>query len=236
MTTTAEIATVPQINVIKGLSNAIWGSEWIVLDEYGDSEGVVDRDVANRLIEALHQVKKLPLTKLDDGQKLDALSSIMAGQPVTLPAPPLDVVVDLRVALPAWERFEIADSNGGSTKEDVTTTKKQRALKPIEHGTRKGFQAHMRRGETPCEPCRQGNRDYANRIRLAQPPEDQSVPQKLANSARPEVQPVSPNGLGKLVEAHLILMPRTPEEPFPPRTREIWLMIAQVIAEDWPTS
>lgn len=277
MTTTAQIATVPQINVIKGLSSAIWDSEWIVLDEYGDTEGVVDRDVANKLVEALYQIKnKLPIGQMDDAQKLDALAKVLAGEALPEPEParyiaqgPISVVENLLrdsplpVSAPS-EMVEEPETVRGipretEPKEEATETyRKQRTLLPIKHGTRTGFQAHMRRGDPPCEDCRQANRDYANDLRLRRKPDLKPRGSARANGARPKVEkpatkaetapstrvdsarstarpePVSNGGLSKLRQALLILLPAV-DEPFPDRSREIWLNIATVIAEDWPS-
>lgn len=37
--------------------------------------------------------------------------------------------------------------------------------KPINHGTHGGYQAHLYRKQTPCEPCRQANADEQRRRR-----------------------------------------------------------------------
>lgn len=251
MTTTAEIATVPQIKVIKGLSNAIWGSEWIVLDEYGDSEGVVDRDVANKLVEVLHQFKKLPLDQLDDGEKLDALTSIMAGQPIPLTLPgssPLpDVIVDLPAALPAWERFEIADS-ADPTKEDTTDTKtrKPRDLIPIDHGTNRGAQAHQRRGIPMCEPCRQAKSEYQRQLNAMRSGSGLPVPKrpvkrrakasKSSSVALAPVQPAASNGHDQLLEGLIGLLPAT-HETFTEAAKARWAAFARLTLDIvWPNS
>ena len=39
------------------------------------------------------------------------------------------------------------------------------ALKPIVHGTNAGWQAHIRRGETPCDECRHAHNRYHNAVR-----------------------------------------------------------------------
>lgn len=36
----------------------------------------------------------------------------------------------------------------------VAAREARRKLKPIDHGTNAGWQAHYRRKENPCEPCR----------------------------------------------------------------------------------
>jgi len=33
-------------------------------------------------------------------------------------------------------------------------------MRDFKHGTRAGFQTHYRRGDTPCDECRQADRDY----------------------------------------------------------------------------
>lgn len=37
------------------------------------------------------------------------------------------------------------------------------------HGTYGGYQRHIRRSETPCEPCKQANRTYMIRYRSSHP-------------------------------------------------------------------
>jgi len=37
--------------------------------------------------------------------------------------------------------------------------------KPIQHGTIGGYNAHFRRGTSPCQPCRRAARDYQRRRR-----------------------------------------------------------------------
>jgi hypothetical protein len=49
----------------------------------------------------------------------------------------------------------------------VPVPRKPRALKPIEHGTAPGYQAHVRRGEEPCEPCKAAHRADNATYRLA---------------------------------------------------------------------
>lgn len=279
MTTTAEIATVPQINVIKGLSNSIWGSEWIVLDEYGDSDGVVDRVMAGNLIVALNEVKRLPLTQLDDGQKLEALTKALAGDTldefrVVAPQEPeaeppveklIDDILDVGppIAAPAWERFEIADS-ADSTKEDTTdtTTKKQRALKPIEHGTPNGYANHRQRGEEACDACKAAIAKYSRerdaKKRAGSRPQATPKPKKAAakraatpkarsngarNSAQVEVaEPQSIDDwdsrfydivIGGLVK----MLPTGPTDHFPAENQDKWLRFATaVLPLVWPNS
>lgn len=80
--TATPVAHTAQTNNIKALSQQIWGSEWIILDEYGDTDGKLDRELAVELIDALHDVRKLPIDQLDDGQKLDALAKVLAGEAI----------------------------------------------------------------------------------------------------------------------------------------------------------
>lgn len=51
--------------------------------------------------------------------------------------------------------FVIPDSQ---PEEETLATRKPLTLKPIEHGTARGYGAHRRRGEPPCDECKEGKR------------------------------------------------------------------------------
>lgn len=271
MTTATEVAHTAQTNVIKALSQQIWGSEWIILDEYGDSNGNVDRTLAAKLIDALHDVRKLPIDQLDDAQKLDALAKVLAGEALPeaynpQPAveaqvqPVVEAAVDLGEPFPrpAWQRLDQEDEPD-PIKEDATATKtyKPRALKPIEHGTYRGFQAHQRRGETPCEDCVQGKREYQQQGRLAKnpglkprarraPTASGAKPTPKArsngarNSAQVEVEPHSDwnaRFYEIAISGLVSLLPKTHTEPFAAVDQSKWLHFASVVIPlVWPES
>jgi hypothetical protein len=48
--------------------------------------------------------------------------------------------------------------------------KPKRKLKPIEHGTLRGFWAHWRRKEKPCDPCRLAKNASQNKTGRTQHP------------------------------------------------------------------
>lgn len=55
------------------------------------------------------------------------------------------------------------------------------AALPREHGTKRGYDQHRRRGEEPCEECRQGTAEAARARRLTSGDADET---KLRNKAR----------------------------------------------------
>lgn len=152
--TAPQTAHTAQTNVIKALSQQIWGSEWLILDEYGDSDGRLERTLAGKLIDALHDVRRLPIDRMDDGEKLDALTAILAGEPVIVPE--VEEVLEPEIA-PAAE---------GPNPQPVVEDAPQRVVeayrqahmdrKPFtgRHGTRKAFKWHETHGEAPCDECR----------------------------------------------------------------------------------
>lgn len=66
---------------------------------------------------------------------------------------------------------------------------KQRESKPklrqprtsdLIHGTTAGYHKHRSRGETPCQPCKDANAEYARALRRKNPPKPAQNPRQLA--------------------------------------------------------
>jgi DNA-binding CsgD family transcriptional regulator len=44
--------------------------------------------------------------------------------------------------------------------------------RPQRHGDHAGYEAHRRRGEEPCQPCREGEREHRSRYKTHQAPQN----------------------------------------------------------------
>jgi DNA-binding CsgD family transcriptional regulator len=70
--------------------------------------------------------------------------------------------------------------------------------RPRRHGDHAGFAAHVYRGETPCEACREGDREYRRewkaRRKAAEPPHGGESAAEAREAPRPHPNPQRSSG------------------------------------------